>query len=160
MKNLILPLAALLTVTACNRDVADAEQPTAADTPTATPVEASPSEASSSAATTPVVAMAIPPAIHGRWGLVAADCTSTRGDAKGLLTIDGTTLKFYESVGTLDEIEEAGDTRIRAEFDFTGEGMEWERDEVLDVQDNGQTLIRREYGDGAAPGAFRYSKCA
>src|SRR4051812_2684079 len=26
----------------------------------------------------------IPTAIRGRWGLVPADCTSTRGDAKGL----------------------------------------------------------------------------
>ena len=72
---------------------------------------------------------------------------------------DATTLEFYESVGTLDAISESAPTRIRASFDFTGEGMTWERDVVLDVQDDGATLIRREYGDDAAPGPFRYAKC-
>ena len=70
-----------------------------------------------------------------------------------------TRLEFYESVGTLDQIEEASDTRIRASFDFTGEGMTWERDVVLEAQDRGTTLIRREYGDDAAPAPFRYTKC-
>lgn len=101
----------------------------------------------------------IPAAIRGRWGLVPADCTSTRGDAKGLLVIDAATLKFYESVGTLAEVDDASDTRIRAAFEFTGEGMTWERDETLEVQDDGATLIRREHGDDAAPDPFRYAKC-
>src|SRR5918996_4286908 len=29
----------------------------------------------------------IPASLHGRWGLTPGDCTSTRGDAKGLLVI-------------------------------------------------------------------------
>lgn len=101
----------------------------------------------------------IPVAIRGRWGLVPADCTSTRGDAKGLLTIDADRLRFYESVGTLDTIMDAGPTRVRALFDFEGEGMSWQREAVLDVQDEGATLIRREYGEDAAPGPFRYTRC-
>lgn len=101
----------------------------------------------------------IPEAIRGRWGLVAADCTSTRGDAKGLLEIDAGRLRFYESVGTLDTVMDAEPTRLRADFDFEGEGMTWEREMVLDVQDGGSTLIRREYGEDAAPGPFRYSRC-
>lgn len=101
----------------------------------------------------------IPEAMRGRWGLVAADCTSTRGDAKGLLEIDAGRLRFYESVGTLDTVMDAEPTRLRATFDFEGEGMTWEREIVLDVQDGGSTLIRREYGEDAAPGPFRYSRC-
>ena len=96
---------------------------------------------------------------QGRWGLVPEDCTSTRGDAKGLLTISASKLDFYESVGTLNTIMEAEPTRVRAAFDFEGEGMTWEREIVLDVQDDGATLIRRDYGDDAAPGPFRYAKC-
>ena len=38
----------------------------------------------------------IPAAIRGRWGLTPADCTSTRGDAKGLLEIGPDTLKCSE----------------------------------------------------------------
>ena len=101
----------------------------------------------------------IPEAMRGRWGLVAADCTSTRGDAKGLLEIDAGRLRFYESVGTLDTVMDAEPTRLRADFDFEGEGMTWEREIVLDVQDGGRTLIRREYGEDAAPDPFRYSQC-
>lgn len=105
-------------------------------------------------------AQSIPAALHGRWGLVPADCTSTRGDAKGLLTIDATTLKFYESRATLGAIEESSDTRILAAFAFTGEGMTWQREVVLDALDGGRMLIRREYGEDAAPGPFRYARCA
>ena len=101
----------------------------------------------------------IPAAIRGRWGMVPGDCTSTRGDAKGLLTITAGKLQFYESVGTLDTIMEAEPTRIRAAFDFEGEGMTWQREVVLDAQDAGATLIRREYGEDAEPGPFRYAKC-
>ena len=96
---------------------------------------------------------------RGRWGLVPDDCTSTRGDAKGLLTITASKLEFYESVGTLDTIMDAEPTRIRAAFEFEGEGMTWQREVVLDVQDDGATLIRREYGEDAAPGPFKYTKC-
>jgi hypothetical protein len=102
----------------------------------------------------------LPTALRGRWGLVPADCTSTRGDAKGLLTVSANELRFYESVGTLGTITESAPTRIRAAFDFEGEGMTWQRDMVLDVQDDGATLIRREYGEDAGPGPFRYSKCS
>jgi len=101
----------------------------------------------------------LPAVLRGRWGLVPGDCTSTRGDAKGLLTITSNKLEFYESVGTLDTIMDAAPTRIRAAFDFEGEGMSWQREVVLDVEDDGATLIRRDYGDDAAPGPFRYTKC-
>lgn len=101
----------------------------------------------------------IPAPLQGRWGLTSADCEPGRADAKGLLEIGGNKLEFYESVGRLDRIEEADGSRIRASFDFTGEGMTWERDIALDVQDGGSTLIRREYGEGAAPEPFRYAKC-
>ena len=102
---------------------------------------------------------AIPAVLHGRWGLTPGDCSSTRGDAKGLLTITGDRLEFYESVGTLDTILDAAPNRIRAAFDFEGEGMTWQREVTLEVEDDGTTLMRREYGQDAAPGPFRYAKC-
>ena len=102
----------------------------------------------------------IPAAVQGRWGLVAADCEPDRDDAKGLLTITADKLEFYESVGKLGgDIEEVADDRIHATFDFTGEGMEWEREMSLELQETGSALVRREYGADAAPGSFRYVKC-
>ena len=151
MRTLTLPLLALAMLAACDAGTPATDEPAApVDVATPTPEPAG---------TENLAVDAIPGAIRGRWGLVTADCEPGRADAKGLLTIDATTLEFYESVGTLDAIDEGTATRIRASFDFTGEGMTWERDVVLDVQDDGATLIRREYGEEAAPGPFRYAKC-
>lgn len=122
------------------------------------PAPAASEAATPSAATTAAVsATAIPEPLRGRWGMVPADCTSTMGDAKGLLVIDATTLKFYESLGKLGAIAEADGTKIRASFDFTGEGMTWQREETLELQDG--ALIRREAGQDAAPGPFKYTRC-
>lgn len=158
LKPIILPLAALTTLSACNSEpeapVApsnEASTAAPAEAPLADPTAATPAE---------FERMDIPAAIQGRWGMVAADCEPDRADAKGLLVIGARRLEFYESVGTLNELDEMEPTRIRGSFDFTGEGMEWDRDVTLDVQDSGKTLIRREAGDGAEPGPFRYTRCA
>lgn len=160
---LLLSSAALLVLGACAKP-APAPDPAAseaaqAESGSAPLVAEAGATAVPSSDETTVADTTIPVAARGRWGLVPADCTSTRGDAKGLLTIAATTLKFYESRGILGKIAERSDRRIRATFAFAGEGMTWTRDEVLDVQDGGKTLIRREYGEDAAPGPFKYARC-
>lgn len=101
----------------------------------------------------------IPVTLQGRWGINAADCTTTLGDDKGLLTIDGQTVKFYRSRATLETVNERSESSIDAAFDFTGEGMTWQRRMVLDAQDDGATLVRHDYGDDAEPGPIRYARC-
>lgn len=147
MKAFTLPLLALAALAACERQ---------ADEPAAPATEAAAPAPEPAAATLPTE---IPSALHGRWGLVAADCEPGRPDAKGLLTITAEQLEFYESVGTLDDVREVADDRIHASFDFTGEGMEWEREMALELQETGAALVRREFGADAAPGSFRYIKC-
>lgn len=115
--------------------------------------------AASPAAAQPAEPQAIPRSLQGRWALTEADCTAPRGEAKGLLRIGAEELTFYESVGTLADIEEASANGIRGEFSFTGEGMTWSRDITLELQNGGEALVRREHGEGAAPDPFRYSKC-
>lgn len=164
----LFPAVALIVLAACDtgsttvdttvsEDSAAAPAPTATVTQTAAPAMPTPTDTAMPAPLPS--ATTIPAAIQGRWGLVPADCTSTRGDAKGLLTVEPALLRFYESRGTLKAVKEATDTRIRASFEFSGEGMTWQRDETLDVQDGGKTLIRREYGDDAQPGPFKYARC-
>ncbi len=101
----------------------------------------------------------IPSVLRGRWGLVPADCTSTRGDAKGLLTIGADKLEFYESVAQLENVKEAGADRIDASYAFTGEGQTWNLDVSLSTPDGGETLIRRDSGPDAQPGPLTYTKC-
>jgi hypothetical protein len=158
MRFALIAAVAALPLAACGDTTEPAPEPadTVAD---ATPLEPTPDATTTPPPGETTDPRTIPAAIQGRWGLTEADCEPGRADAKGLLTISGDRLEFYESVGTLDSIDEAGPNRIRADFDFTGEGMTWERDIALDLQDGGQTLVRREYGEGAAADAFSYSKC-
>ena len=71
----------------------------------------------------------IPEPFQGRWGLTQADCTSTRGDAKGLLTISDARLTFYEAKGTLNKVIAVTETSFAARYGFSGEGQTWMRTE-------------------------------
>lgn len=93
-----------------------------------------------------------PAQYRGRWGMVPADCTSTRGDAKGLITIGDTTVKFYESLANLKEQRPAIATSFSGLFAFTGEGQKWEK--VMTFTRTGDTLKRAE-----EEGSFTYTRC-
>ena len=95
----------------------------------------------------------IPTQYHGRWGMVAADCISTRGDAKGLIDIGDQTIKFYEAIATLKERRPAIATSFSGLFAFTGEGQSWEK--VMTFTRTGDTLKRAEES-----GTFTYKRCA
>ena len=94
----------------------------------------------------------IPAQYQGRWGLVPADCTSTRGDAKGLMTIGDTSIRFYESTATLTARRPAIATSFAGLFAFRGEGQAWEK--VMTFTRTGDTLERSE-----PEGSFTYRKC-
>lgn len=151
---LISAAGAVLALAGCSGEKTD----TPAESETPSPAVATPPPPAATASPG-VTTQTIPEAIQGRWGLVPADCTTTRGDDKGLLVVGPDSLKFYESHAKLGAITERSDTRIRATFAYSGEGMEWTQDVVLDAQDSGTTLIRRDYGPEAAPGPFKYSRC-
>ena len=132
---------AALALTACNSgEEPAADETVAAATPTPLPTE-------------------IPADYQGRWGMTAEDCTGDPAAAKGLLEIAATELKFYESVCTLETVTGATGGRFRGEFAFTGEGQEWQRDVVLDLREGGKILVRREFGEGASPEPFDYTRC-
>lgn len=97
--------------------------------------------------------LAIPATYHGRWGMVPADCTSTRGDNKGLITVGDRTIKFYEATATLKEQRPAIATSFSALFGFTGEGQSWEK--VMTFTRSGDMLKRAE-----ETGTFTYTRCA
>lgn len=101
----------------------------------------------------------IPAALQGRWGINDADCTTTKGDDKGLITVSANQVRFYESIANLGKVSESSDSRIAADFAFTGEGQSWSRGMILDVQNGGNVLVRRETGADAMPGPLRYRKC-
>jgi hypothetical protein len=99
-------------------------------------------------------ASAIPAALHGRWGLTPMDCTSTRGDAKGLLIIGPADLKFYESRAVPGPDTQTGKDSITGNFAFTGEGQTWTKFEALELK--GRELVRTESNPVAS---FTYARC-
>ena len=151
--------AAAIAVTACS---GGAEGPTDSPSSEAAPA-AAPAQLPSAAASDEPAAAApdrIPDRLRGRWGLVPADCTSTKGDAKGLLTVSADELKFYESTAELGMVKAHGPNMITGAFDFTGEGQSWILDVTLSTADGGKTLVRKDTGPDAAPEPLTYTKCA
>ncbi len=139
----------------------DAAQDDPAEAPAsmaAAPAEPAETVAPSQATQTPEIS-SIPVAMRGRWGLVPADCTSTRGDAKGLVVIGADSLRFYESVAKLGAVRSGGPDRIRADYALTGEGQEWRQDIELTLLPDG-SLQRRDRGENAMPGPLAYARCA
>lgn len=102
---------------------------------------------------------AIPADFRGRWGMVPNDCDPKRADNKGLLTIAGNRLSFYESRGTADTIRQLEPTRIGFDLPMRGEGMTWSEPTTLTLLDDGKTLVREVTGSPDRAGSFRYSRC-
>ncbi len=100
-------------------------------------------------------ASTIPASLHGRWGLTPGDCTSTRGDAKGLLIVSAQSLKFYESLAKPAGPLKTSPDSASGDFTFTGEGMTWKKFEALELQDN--KLVRTESDPMAS---FTYARCS
>ncbi len=106
------------------------------------------------AGTPPAPAAAIPSALHGRWGMTPADCTSTRGDTKGLLVVSRDGLSFYESRAVPARNVRTSNDSIGADFDFTGEGQSWTKFETLQIKKD--KLVRTESRPMAS---FTYARC-
>jgi len=99
----------------------------------------------------------IPAAFHGRWGMVPADCTSTKGDNKGLITIGDKTIDFYESKGTLTKVTLNAPENFTATFAFTGEGQSWTNSQNLKLTGSSNTLVRSETDVAQS---YSYKRCA
>jgi hypothetical protein len=159
----ILACLSLLSIAACGRrdPVADenaAARRAAAALPTVNkPVadpQGGPPPAAAPAAEPAVAEAGVPKALQGRWGLTPADCTSTRGDAKGLLVVTGDKLTFYESRAVpAADIQKSPDS-IGGNFSFTGEGQTWTKFESLKLDDG--KLVRTESNPTAS---FTYARC-
>ena len=156
MRMRIIGLAALLALAACsqagNENVTD-NQVNAAEATNAD-VEVPPADETSAVLETETgsEAAVIPAQYRGRWGMVPADCTSTRGDAKGLIAVGDKTIRFYESTATLKKQRPAIATSFSGLFGFTGEGQTWEK--AMTFTRTGDTLKRAE-----DDGEFTYKRC-
>lgn len=102
------------------------------------------------------MAQTIPAALQGDWAMTEGDCFPENGAAKGRIEISDTQMRFYESVGTLSQVQERDAEKLVATFDFTGEGMEWTRTETLSLDG---AVMTRSTDQGDAQGPYEYSRC-
>ncbi|MHA6332097.1 hypothetical protein ACXYL9_00310 [Qipengyuania sp. CAU 1752] len=158
MRQSIIVLAATtLTVAACSPQ--SDEQVSTDETGASETITADAENAGAPPQTDSETLSTIPAAMQGRWGLVPADCTSRRGDTKGLAEISANSIRFYESVATLGYARQTGDHALRGDFAFKGEGMEWTRELSLEAQPEDRKLVLEEFGDDAVLGARTYTRC-
>ena len=146
-----LAAGTLLWVTACGKpepvasNVAAAKPPVSAKADAPDPLGGPPENTASAQGQAPPTAPdkpapAIPAALQGRWGLAPEDCTSTRGDAKGLLVVEPGA--------------QADSDSITGNFRFTGEGQSWTKFETLELREG--RLVRTESNPAAS---YTYAKC-
>ena len=164
MKQILL-IALAVSAAACERTDPVAEDannaaglPAPADAnvsdPTGAPPPANSSAEAAQGTGTTAAAAAIPSFLHGRWGLTPGDCTSTRGDAKGLLIVSADGLRFYESRAVPKAHVNSSADSFSAEYAFTGEGMEWTKYQTLELQDD--KLVRTESNPTTS---YTYARC-
>jgi hypothetical protein len=118
------------------------------------PDGAPPANAVAAAIAEPAPAATVPVALRGRWGLTPVDCTTTRGDAKGLLVVSAGKLQFYESRAVPVSEIETTQSSIAGNFRFEGEGETWMKFESLQLQE--RKLVRIESKPAAT---FTYARC-
>jgi hypothetical protein len=160
--SLIVPIAMLAVVACSGRDPVDDKAKNTAGLPTinepapdATPdATGAPPANAVAAQPLPTAATKVPASLHGRWGLTPGDCTSTRGDAKGLLIVGPADLKFYESRAVPGPDTQTSSDSISGNFAFTGEGQTWTKFQALERQ--GDQLVRTESNPMAS---FTYARC-
>ncbi|HEX7858567.1 MAG TPA: hypothetical protein VF503_33190 [Sphingobium sp.] len=116
--------------------------------------DAGPDMPANAVSTTAPTDQAIPVAFQGRWGMVPKDCGPDAAIAKGLMTVDGKQLRFYESVGKPAVVNYPTPSHMEGRFSFTGEGMDWSKDMTLTVA--GDKLTRTEKDPTAS---YVYTRC-
>ena len=114
----------------------------------------------------PPLSLTMPAGIRGKWrrsteaSVIPAECVDSASANMGLiLTIRSDGFSRFEDGGRLIRVHERDSGQIRATFDTTYADTPTQGEFLFKTQDNGQTLIERQYGYGAQPGILRYRRC-
>lgn len=96
---------------------------------------------------------AIPPAFRGYWTGLDIGCGDTSSHMR--LGIGAKDLRFYESVGTVATVEQAGPDAVIVDARYEGEGQSWSRRQKLTLSPAGDRLTVANQGN-----AITRKKCA
>lgn len=97
-----------------------------------------------------------PKSYFGRWGLSQSDCAMGTTSATGLISVQGSLVKFYGSVATMRDGKRESLTSTSAHFDVVGEGEKWEAHTRYRLSDDRQQLTREDLATGEK---YVYDRC-
>ena len=109
----------------------------------------------------------IPESLRGTWALVddgvetvtAEQCEFPPAPPGTLITVDATSIQYFETTAELESVEQSDDTSIEADFtEQTGDTIAT-RGIRMDGQDDGQVLMTSDLDEGGLPGPQRYLRC-
>ena len=89
-----------------------------------------------------------PKSYFGRWGRTQGDCAMGTTAATGLVSVQGSLVKFFESVATMRDGKRESLTSMSAHFDMVGEGQEWESHTRYRLSDDRNRLTREDLATG------------
>lgn len=99
---------------------------------------------------------ALPPAFDGRWGITKADCDYNKLSRTGLLTIDSSTLNFYQSKANVMEIDRHSPYDVTVRLRIKGPGQGWSRVTEFKLDAAGTQLVRIARSPARI---YRYRRC-
>lgn len=99
---------------------------------------------------------ALPPAFEGRWGMKPEDCDIARSDTRGLLSVTGSKLTFYDAAATATVIGGSSRYKVVADLALSDRGRKWQRRDTFELTNAGTVLQRTEQDTGKT---YRYEHC-
>lgn len=103
-----------------------------------------------------IVITQFPASYFGRWGMTTGDCDPAASDAKGLISVQGSLVKFYESVATMTSGKRETLHSVSGEFQVLGEGQKWKTSTRYRLSEDRQKLTRQDAGIDSP---IAYSRC-
>ena len=133
--------AVILLLSGCGSDDSPADVGTSAIAPDA-PLE--------------IVITQFPASYLGRWGMTGADCKSETSDAKGLISVQGSLVKFHDSTATMTKGLRKTLHAISGDFEFVGGERKWRTQTQYRLTEDRKQLTRQ---DGVEGKRFTYIRC-
>lgn len=160
MKKAAFVLGLAFTLAACGGDAEELDAPTEAPVPVIpdeveAPVVPGEAEADADAAATEqsdasIAAGEIPEQFRGKWDATTGVCSP---DSDGRMEVSAKEVSFYESVGDVTQVEEAGDG-VTVSLAMEGEGETWTAQYTFTLKD-GKLETTTEDG-----GSFARKRCS
>lgn len=133
--------AVILLLSGCGSGDSPADDGTSAIAPDA-PVE--------------IVITQFPASYFGRWGMTEADCISGASNAEGLITVQGSLVKFHDSTATMTKGLRETLHAVSGDFEFVGGERKWRTHTRYRLTKDRKQLTRQ---DGAEGETFTYIRC-